>query len=91
MCSKSIGESNSGYSGLEFMRKAEEEILRRAADRRKVQNSKSFTVSCSEATDQLLSPPLPLLSFTSLNGKQEAATPQTITGKLIVKCNIIST
>ena len=87
MCSKSVGESNSGYSGLEFMRKAEEEILRRAADRRKVQNSNSVTASCSKATEQL-SPPLPLLSFTSLNGKQEAAAPQTITGNLILQSQI---
>jgi hypothetical protein len=84
MSTKSAGDCNSGYSGLQFMRKAEEEVLRRAADKRKFQSSKSAITTCSDANDQL-SPPLPLLSFTSLNGKQDATIPQTIIGTSIIK------
>lgn len=66
---------SSSFTGLQFMRQAEDEILRRAAEKRKLQNN---TVPSNASC---FGPPLPLISFKSISGNNDVEDiPQTIMG-----------
>lgn len=76
---KSSDDSQS-HAGFQFMKRAEDEILRRAAEKKKNVNA-ALQSGLFLGNSNQLSPPLPLLTFKSLNGKYDSDFPQTVTGQ----------
>jgi len=87
--SKSSDDVPTTHAGFQYMKRAEDEILKRAAEKKKNLSSAAMQSGIFLQNCNQLSPPLPLLTFKSLNGKHDSDYPQTVIGNN--KFNVEST